>query len=106
MEELSPMDSSKGSQELFGLSPKPLESRQKEADATASRPTLKAFTTEPEERAANTEWPALPFTSPKGTKETAHSTIPFQPGQRSTETPSPTVTPASWKANQKTPGGY
>ena len=101
MGDSSPTGSSKGSQELFWLSLGPLESRWKEAVATVSRPTLKAFPTKPEERAANIYWPALPVSSHKGTNES-----PIQPGQKPIKTPSPTVTQASCKVNQKTPEDY
>ena len=94
------------SQELFELSPGPLESRRKEVDSTASRPTLKVFPIKAEERAANTEWLTFPVSLPKRINETAPSASPIQPGQRPIETPSPTVTTPSWKVNQKTPEYY
>ena len=106
MEESSPVGSPKGSQEPFGLSSGPLESQKKEADSTASQPTLKAFPTKPEKWAANTEWPALPVSFLKRTNETAPSTSPIQPKQRPIKSLRPMVMPASWKVNQKTPEDY
>ena len=102
----SPVGSPKGSEELFRLSLGLLESRKKEEDATASRSTLKAFPTKREERAVNTEWPALSVSSPKGTNETALSSNQIQLGQKPREISSAAIRPDSWKVYRKTPEDY